>query len=211
MDATKVAEVLNETNKMLKALTTQQAASSAAAPPPLDPIEMIQKQLDEVRRLKVLVVREPREPTAAFDGAVSWYETRLKATTVDDGDRGDEGEALLDSGASHAFRPPVSKDELLSSRKVGVSLATGEECSSPHNSGGTLLGESEKDSITILPMGQLVTLLGCRVTWTPSKVDSRSPGAWAIAGEAAGPLPSVAGDPGAVLDLRAGTEADGVF
>ncbi|CAE7463061.1 GIP, partial [Symbiodinium necroappetens] len=169
MDATKVAEVLNETNKMLKALTTQQATSSAAATPPLDPIEMIQKQLDEVRRLKVLVVREPREPTTAFDGAVSWYETRLKATTVDDGDRGDEGEALLDSGASHAFRPPVSKDELLSSRKVGVSLATGEERSIPQNSGGTLLGESERDS-TILPMGQLVTLLGCRVTWTPSKL-----------------------------------------
>ncbi|CAE7279098.1 GIP [Symbiodinium microadriaticum] len=132
-------------------------------------IEMIQKQLDEVRRLKVLVVRGPREPTAAFDGAVSWYETRLKATTVDDGDRGDEGEALLDSGASHAFRPPISKDELLSSRKVGVSLATGEERSIPQNSGGTLLGESERDS-TILPMGQLVTLLGCRVTWTPSKL-----------------------------------------
>ena len=59
MDATKVAEVLSETNKMLKALTTQQATSTAATPPPLDPIEMIQKQLDEVRRLKVLVVREP--------------------------------------------------------------------------------------------------------------------------------------------------------
>ena len=169
MDATKVAEVLSETNKMLKALTTQQATSTAATPPPLDPIEMIQKQLDEVRRLKVLVVREPREPTAAFDGAVSWYETRLKATTVDDGVRGDEEEALLDSGASHAFRPPISKDELLSSRKVGVSLATGEERSIPQNSGGTLLGESERDS-TILPMGQLVTLLGCRVTWTPSKL-----------------------------------------
>ena len=75
---------------------------------------------------------------------MSWYETRLKATTVDDGVRGDEEEALLDSGASHAFRPPISKDELLSSRKVGVSLATGEERSIPQTQGETLLGESER-------------------------------------------------------------------
>ncbi|CAE7278448.1 GIP, partial [Symbiodinium microadriaticum] len=167
IDAAKVTEILSETNKMLKALTTPQQPPREAAP--LDPFEMIQKQLDEVRRLRTLVVRAPVEPSPAFSSAVSWYETRLQATAVAPTGSEEEDEALLDSGASHAFRPPVSQEELLESRRVGVSLATGEERRLPQNPGGTLLSEDGRDA-TILPMGQLVTLLGCRVSWTPSKL-----------------------------------------
>ena len=169
IDAAKVTEILSETNKMLKALATPQQPPKEAAPAPLDPIEMIQKQLDEVRRLRTLVVRAPEEPSPAFSSAVSWYETRLQATAVAPTGGEEEDEALLDSGASHAFRPPVSQEELLESRRVGVSLATGEERRLPQNPGGTLLSEDGRDA-TILPMGQLVTLLGCRVSWTPSKL-----------------------------------------
>ena len=169
IDAARVTEILSETNKMLKALATPATTSTASSSAPLDPIEMIQKQLDEVRRLKTLVVRESDEGSPAFSSAVSWFETRLNATMLRQGGGNQESEALLDSGASHAFRPPESQEELAMARRVGVSLATGEERSIPQNPGGTLLGEDGGDS-TILPMGQLVTLLGCRVTWTPSKL-----------------------------------------
>ncbi|CAE7297817.1 unnamed protein product, partial [Symbiodinium sp. KB8] len=169
IDAARVTEILSETNKMLKALATPATTSTASSSAPLDPIEMIQKQLDEVRRLKTLVVRESNEGDPAFSSALSWFEARLNATMLRQGGGDQEGEALLDSGASHAFRPPASQEELTMARRVGVSLATGEERSIPQNSGGTLLGEDGGDS-TILPMGQLVTLLGCRVTWTPSKL-----------------------------------------
>ena len=169
IDAARVTEILSETNKMLKALATPATTATASSSAPLDPIEMIQKQLDEVRRLKTLVVRESDEGDPAFSSALSWFEARLNATMLRQGGGDQEGEALLDSGASHAFRPPASQEELTMARRVGVSLATGEERSIPQNSGGTLLGEDGGDS-TILPMGQLVTLLGCRVTWTPSKL-----------------------------------------
>ena len=169
MDATKVTEILNETNKMLKALTANQAAATEPSPSSLDPIEMIQKQLDEVRRLKVLRVREFQEPSSAFSSAVSWYEARLSSSTVTGPLRSESEEALLDSGASHAYRAPLSEGELEAARRVGVALATGEERVIPQNSGGTLLSEGGCDG-TILPMGQLVKLLGCKVLWTPSKL-----------------------------------------
>ncbi|CAE7801733.1 GIP, partial [Symbiodinium necroappetens] len=119
--------------------------------------------------VRTLVVREPDEPAPAFLSAVAWYESRLQSTAVASGEGEDTSEALLDSGASHAFRPPVSQEELMVSKRVGVSLATGEERRILQNSGGALLSEGKKDA-TILPMGQLVTLLGCRVNWTPSRL-----------------------------------------
>ncbi|CAE7733563.1 unnamed protein product [Symbiodinium sp. CCMP2592] len=112
-------------------------------------------------RLKVMRVREPCEATSSFASAVSWYETRLSSTTLARLDGPEEEEALLDSGATHAFRPPSSATELDDARRVGVALATGEERSIPQNRGGTLLCESGSEG-TILPMGQLVRLLGCR-------------------------------------------------
>ncbi|CAE7621651.1 unnamed protein product [Symbiodinium sp. CCMP2592] len=169
IDAARVTEILTETNKMLKSLATQQASGAGQAPAPLDPLEMIQKQLDEVRRLKVMVVRNPAEDTSAFTSALSWYETRLSSSTVIGGGDVEEEEALLDSGASHAYRPPISASELEGARRVGVSLATGEERAIPQNPGGTLLMENSGDG-TILPMGQLVQLLGCRVSWEPNKL-----------------------------------------
>ena len=80
MDQTKMAEILSETNKMLKAITQQQAVEQPVPAPPQDPLALIQQQLDEVRRLKVMVVKEKELSTAAFSSAVSWYEARLSAS-----------------------------------------------------------------------------------------------------------------------------------
>ncbi|CAE6937973.1 unnamed protein product [Symbiodinium sp. CCMP2592] len=108
MDPSQMSEMLAETNKMLKALTAKNEAP--VAPTSVDPLTVIQQQLDEVRRLKVLRVHEPSPDTCAFGSAVEWYEARLHATTLSSASAtlSEEEEALLDSGASHPFRPQRS-------------------------------------------------------------------------------------------------------
>ncbi|CAE7694193.1 GIP [Symbiodinium sp. CCMP2592] len=145
IDATKMSEILTETNKMLKALAAQSSESATA---PADPLALIQQQLDEVRRLKTMRVQEPGQ--------------------------GEEAEALLDSGASHPFRPPRTQEELDRARRVNVSLATGEGALLPQTAEGTLLAEGE-DNAPIIPMGQLVQLLGCQIKWTQSRLTVHHP------------------------------------
>ena len=94
-------------------------------------------------------------------------EARLKASSA--ALHQEEPEALLDSGATHPLRPPLSGLELEQAHRVPVSLATGEETLLRQTKGGPLLNEDPHES-PILPMGQLVTLLGCSVHWTPSKL-----------------------------------------
>ena len=110
IDSAQMTEILAETNKMLKTLTAQsQATSSTAAS--VDPLTLIQQQLDEVRRLKTMVVKEAGPPVDSFESATEWYEARLTnppatlcMVTKDD-------VALLDSGASHPYRGAQSDQE----------------------------------------------------------------------------------------------------
>ena len=137
-----------------------------------DPLALIQQQLDEVRRLTTLRVQTPSNEVCSFESAVAWYEAKLNATSLSSctGAQSEgETEALLDSGASHPFRAPRSPEELQQARRVNVSLATGEGALLPQTSEGTLLAEGG-DSAPIIPMGQLVTLLGCQIKWTQSKL-----------------------------------------
>ncbi|CAE7432980.1 GIP [Symbiodinium microadriaticum] len=173
IDAAKMTEILNETNKMLKAFTSQ---TEAEAPPvqqqQLDPLALIQQQLDEVRRLKAISVRPPNDSgsdgSPSFSSAVAWYEARLSSTSVAIGEPGPEQEALLDSGASHAYRAIHEGDRGDQIKTVAVTLATGEERHLQQTAGGTLLGGG--DSEAIVPMGQLVRLLGCKVSWSPFRL-----------------------------------------
>ncbi|CAE7413089.1 GIP [Symbiodinium sp. CCMP2592] len=174
IDATKMSEILSETNQMLKALAAQ---SSGSAPAPVDPLVLIQQQLDEVRRLKTLRVQEPGQGVCSFSSAVSWYEARLNATSLCSETAAppeEEAEALLDSGASHPYRPPRSQEELSQARRVNVSLATGDGALLPQTSEGTLLAEGG-DNTPIIPMGQLVQLLGCQIKWTQSRLTVHHP------------------------------------
>ena len=78
IDAAKMTEILNETNRMLKAFTAQAEGEAPTAPPPMDPLAMIQQQLDEVRRLKAIKVTTPGNLSSAdsssFCTAVDWCE-----------------------------------------------------------------------------------------------------------------------------------------
>ncbi|CAE7452704.1 GIP, partial [Symbiodinium microadriaticum] len=76
-----------------------------------------------------------------------------------------QGMALLDSGASHAYRAPRTAEETKTAKRVRVQLADGRAVYLRQNPGGTLLSEEEGGG-TILPLGSLVESLGCRLEWT---------------------------------------------
>ncbi|CAE7208082.1 RE1, partial [Symbiodinium necroappetens] len=76
-----------------------------------------------------------------------------------------QGMALLDSGASHAYRAPRTVEETKTAKRVRVQLADGRAVYLRQNPGGTLLSEEEGGD-TILPLGSLVESLGCRLEWT---------------------------------------------
>ena len=73
--------------------------------------------------------------------------------------------ALLDSGASHAYRAPKSEEEIRSARRVKVQLADGKTVHLRQNRGGTLLSEDDQAGV-ILPLGSLVSSLGCELKWS---------------------------------------------
>ena len=73
--------------------------------------------------------------------------------------------ALLDSGASHAYRAPKSEEEIRSARRVKVQLADGKTVHLRQNRGGTLLSEDDQGGV-ILPLGSLVSSLGCELKWS---------------------------------------------
>ena len=83
----------------------------------------------------------------------------------------DEGErlALLDSGASHAFRDRRAEEEL-PEVPVSVELAGGQVVTLQQNKAGTLMPTSSSagpmEAATILPLGALVQQLGCELSWT---------------------------------------------
>ena len=69
------------------------------------------------------------------------------------------------SGASHAYRAPRSQEEVCSARRVRVQLADGKTVYLRQNKGGTLLSEDDQGG-TILPLGSLVSSLGCELKWS---------------------------------------------
>ncbi|CAE7919564.1 unnamed protein product, partial [Symbiodinium necroappetens] len=78
---------------------------------------------------------------------------------------------LLDSGASHPFRS-ASTDELQEATRVRVQLANGSEVTLAQNRAGTLLASTPKDGdelSPIVPLGSLVSELGCDLVWTRSR------------------------------------------
>ena len=81
----------------------------------------------------------------------------------------EEGFALLDTGASHAFKTAEGAD-LERASPVRVELAGGQYVTLKQNKAGTLLAaaqdEGAPNATPILPLGALVQQLGCDLTWT---------------------------------------------
>ena len=100
-------------------------------------IDKLQKQLDELKSLKVF---------------------RLMRMEVDD------QEGLLDSGATHALRGRRKREDVRHLREIQVSLACGKKVPLKMTAGGTMVAPEEEVE-PIVPLGRLISVLGCKVEW----------------------------------------------
>ena len=133
----------------------------------LEPQELLrmlrlQEQIDELRRLQAISLEE--EPLDEF--------RRTHLMALKEAEPLKERFALLDSGATHAYRG-AQEGELDWARTVKVNLAGGQSKELKQNPGGTLLGEEGSDAI--LPLGKLVRLLNCEVHWNPRSLVIKHP------------------------------------
>ena len=89
----------------------------------------------------------------------------IKAAGLED----EQGFALLDSGASHAFKT-AERGIVEQASPVRVELAGGQYVTLKQNRAGTLLAAADDPqaagATSILPLGALVQQLGCELTWT---------------------------------------------
>ena len=128
--------LLEEANRMLKTLH-QGKEENKGTQEREGRLERLQKQLDELKGLRV-----------------------FKVAKVTDG----EAEGLLDSGATHALRGKRAEETLKGTQEVKVTLACGREAILRMNSMGTMISMSESTE-PIVPMGKLITHLKCRLGW----------------------------------------------
>ena len=100
-------------------------------------LDKLQKQLDELKSLKVF---------------------RLMRIEVD------AQEGLLDSGATHALRGRRKREDVRHLREIQVSLACGKKVPLRMTAGGTMVAPEEEVE-PIVPLGRLISVLGCKVEW----------------------------------------------
>ncbi|CAE7520995.1 RE1 [Symbiodinium sp. CCMP2456] len=143
---------------------TQQPTSSGTSSAASTVLFQDQSNTGEIRELAeqfLAKIKRLAPMQTQTDNAVVDLELLLRSQGFNES----QGMALLDSGASHPFRVPKSLEERTSSRRVQVQLADGKTISLRQNSGGTLLAENEQGG-TILPLGSLVSSLGCELQWS---------------------------------------------
>ncbi|OLP76435.1 hypothetical protein AK812_SmicGene43633 [Symbiodinium microadriaticum] len=121
--------------------TTATSATTPTSGPPT--YESIQKQLDEMK-LKVLKVKGGPQGEDDVRGV------------------------LLDSGATHILRPAKSEKEHQESKEVPVVLAGDERRMLKQTPAGSIILDptTSEEAQSILPLGRLVTHLGCSLKWT---------------------------------------------
>ena len=149
-------------------------AAKAAADPPLQPVvtndslkEMLVETTKALKALSMTSASSPAMPeqsAPAVQDPLQLLSRRLNKFTLKSLD---ERMALLDSGASHAFRKAHDGEECNRARPVSVKLAEG-ETTLLQTEAGTLLGDSAAE--TLVPLGQLVEVLGCTVQWSKNRM-----------------------------------------
>ena len=148
-------------------------AAMAAADPPLPPLatgDALKEMLAETTKaLRALTTTATSSTTMEQQQPAVQDPLQLMARGLRKFTLRSLGEkmALLDSGASHAYRKANDGDERERAHPVSVKLAEG-ETTLLQNEAGTLLGESTAE--TLVPLGQLVEVLGCSVRWTKNKL-----------------------------------------
>ncbi len=135
--------LLEEASKMLKAMpgTTDGTGNHDEGEAK---IRNLQRQLDELKGGSLRVLRLARVQPC------------------------DEEMGLLDSGATHCLRPPLHREDVTSYVKVKINLAGG-QCAELHMSPGKVIIGSEGVE-PIVPLGHLVSKLGCSLQWTQDEL-----------------------------------------
>ncbi|CAE7030894.1 GIP [Symbiodinium sp. CCMP2456] len=116
----------------------------------------VNTMLQRMSRLSSLKIAESLDPEV----------NRMEATMAKF-DEKTEAYALLDSGATHPFKPFAEQDF---TEMVQVQLADGQTVDSQQNRAGTLMpvksaGSKGNPVTTIVPLGTLVQELNCTVSW----------------------------------------------
>ena len=148
-----MSSLLEEANKLIKAMnssegggdssSTQKVAPMDSATPlsdrsRTDMMEKLQQQINALRQ-KTLKVSLSRMSSQGLRG-------------------------LIDSGATHPLRPLRQDEDQSTLQKVDVTLADGKKTQLMMNNRGTMISPSS-DIEPIIPMGQLQSVLKCKMIW----------------------------------------------
>ena len=135
--------LLEEASRMLKAMpgTTDGTGNSEEGEAK---IRNLQRQLDELKGGSLRVLRLARVQPC------------------------DEEMGLLDSGATHCLRPPLHREDVTPYVKVKINLAGGQHAELRMSPGKVIIGEEGVEPI--VPLGHLVSKLGCSLQWTQDEL-----------------------------------------
>ena len=133
--------LLEEAGKMLKSLNVEGQQRKMEVEDKGHKLDVLQKQLDELRKMNLKVFRLSKLRTAP-------------------------GRGLLDSGATHPLRPRRKKEDVSAYPKVQVALAGGNEMEMSLAPTGVIVGDFGVEPI--VPMGMVTSALGCQLKWDPS-------------------------------------------
>jgi hypothetical protein len=135
--------LLEEAGKMLKSMPGMSEGSGSSEDGEAK-IRNLQHQLDELKGGMLKVLRLARVQPC------------------------DEEMGLLDSGATHCLRPPLHREDIFKYPKVRINLAGG-QCAELHMSPGkAIVGDDGVEPI--VPLGHLVSKLGCSLQWTQDEL-----------------------------------------
>ena len=135
--------LLEEAGKMLKSMPGMSEGSGSSEDGEAK-IRNLQHQLDELKGGMLKVLRLARVQPC------------------------DEEMGLLDPGATHCLRPPLHQEDIFKYPKVRINLAGG-QCAELHMSPGKpIIGDDGVEPI--VPLGHLVSKLGCSLQWTQDEL-----------------------------------------
>ena len=146
-------ELMEEANKMLKSLSSSGGTSSSPSSPTSKEeetkTELMEKLQQQLNSMKLKTLRLGRIAAG-------------------------ENQGLLDSGATNPLRPRKPGEDTEEYKKLEVTLADGTTTRLPVSPGGAMVS-SKKETEPIVPMHQLMELLGCEVRWKGSELEIYHP------------------------------------
>ena len=138
-------ELLEEANRMLKAVASSNASSTSSTTSQEDEEkkDVMNRLHQQLKALRTFQIRK-----------ISASETM----------------GLVDSGATHPLRPKRPNEEIKLYPEVVVALANGQSVRLRMSPGGAMVS-NDSSTEPIIPMGSLVSKLNCQVNWHGSTVE----------------------------------------